>query len=83
MGSSTRRIPFVLNLDDPLDAAIGSVMPFVAPSATRALPMGESSMVAKRPTRTSTPDEPSATTFDEHDEDSLKAAANNFLNAFG
>jgi len=110
MGSSTRRIPFVLNLDDPLDAAIwealqpmlsrhrasafirsavaqtlgiGSAMPFVAPSATRALPMGESSMVAKRPTRTSTPDEPSTATFDEHDEDSLKAAANNFLNAFG
>ena len=107
---STRRIPFVLNLDDPLDAAIwqalepmlnrhrasafirsavaqtlgiGSAVPFVTPTAIRALPISESSMVAKRPKRTSTSDDPSTATFDEHDADSLSAAANNFLNAFG
>lgn len=110
MGNNTRRIPFVLNLDDPLDAAIWQVLEpmlvrhrasgFIRTAVAQTLGIGTTPVfapsspplslsasaselsVAKRPKRaTSTENRPS--TSIEDDPDSLDAAANNFLDAFG
>ena len=109
MGNNTRRIPFVLNLDDPMDAAIWQALepmllrhrasafvraavaqtlgigavPVFTPSPPLSLSVGTSEMsVAKRSKRVTSTENRSSTSI-EDDADSLDAAANNFLNAFG
>jgi len=110
--SSARRIPFVLNLDDPLDAAIWDALEpmldrrrasafirtavaqslglvataaYTGDAPSSALPAISSDLaIAKRPKRGKASDKTaSRSNSSEEDADSLDAAANNFLNAFG